>query len=126
MSNWNLFIKSFEMYLSAERSFSKNSVQAYLRDIKGLATFMEEEFPKVTPQKTELKHLQAYIKQINEFGLSASSQGRILSGIRAFFKFLVIEKETGKVIGKAGFHNWYAMHQRAELGYALNDDSHKN
>lgn len=82
------------MYLSAERSFSKNSVQAYLRDIKGLATFMEEEFPKVTPQKTELEHLQAYIKQINEFGLSASSQGRILSGIRAFFKFLVVEKET--------------------------------
>lgn len=94
MSNWNLFIKSFEMYLSAERSFSKNSVQAYLRDIKGLATFMEEEFPKVTPQKTTLKHLQEYIKQINEFGLSASSQGRILSGIRAFFKFLVVEKET--------------------------------
>lgn len=94
MSNWKLFTKSFEMYLSAERSFSKNSVEAYLRDIEGLATFMESEFPKIIPQKTELTHLQAYIIQINEFGLSASSQGRILSGIRAFFKFLVLEKET--------------------------------
>lgn len=81
------------MYLEAERSFSKNSVQAYLRDIQGLATFMEEEFSNLTPQKTELKHLQAYIKQLNEIGISASSQGRVLSGIRAFFKFLVVEKE---------------------------------
>jgi integrase/recombinase XerD len=81
------------MYLSAERSFSKNSVEAYLRDIRGLADFMEEQFPQITPQKTKLKHLQEYIKQINEIGLSASSQGRILSGIRAFFKYLAVEKE---------------------------------
>jgi integrase/recombinase XerD len=93
MSKWKGFIKSFEMYLSAERSFSKNSVQAYLRDIQGLANFMEGEFANLTPQKTELKHLQAYIKQLNEIGIGASSQGRVLSGIRAFFKFLVVEKE---------------------------------
>ncbi len=81
------------MYLSAERSFSKHSVQAYLRDIKGLADFMDIKYSNIPSQKTELKHLQAYIKQINEIGLSPVTQGRILSGIRAFFKFLVIEKE---------------------------------
>ena len=96
MSKFTTYIRSFEMYLSAERSFSKHSVQAYLRDIKGLASFMEEMFPKLTPQKTELKHLQEYIKQINEIGLSASTQARILSGIRAFYKFLLVEKETDK------------------------------
>ena len=94
MGNWQLYIKSFEMYLSAERSLSKHSVEAYLRDIKGLSSFMGEHFTRITPQKTRLKHLQEYIKQINEIGLSASSQARVLSGIRAFFKFLVIEKET--------------------------------
>lgn len=94
MSKFTTYIRSFEMYLSAERSFSTHSVQAYLRDIGGLASFMEERFPNLTPQKTELKHLQEYIKQINEFGLSASTQARILSGIRAFYKFLLIEKET--------------------------------
>ena len=94
MGNWQLFIKSFEMYLSAERSLSKHSVEAYLRDINGLASFMEESFTGIAPQKTKLNHLQAYITQINEIGLSASSQGRILSGIRAFFKFLIVEKES--------------------------------
>ena len=94
MSKFTTYIRSFEMYLSAERSFSKNSVEAYLRDIGGLASFMEEKFPSLSPQKTELKHLQEYIKQINKIGLSASSQARILSGIRAFYKFLLIEKET--------------------------------
>ena len=94
MSKFTTYIRSFEMYLSAERSFSKHSVEAYLRDIGGLASFMEERFPNLSPQKTELKHLQEYIKQINAFGLSASTQARILSGIRAFYKFLLIEKET--------------------------------
>jgi len=94
LSKFTTYIRSFEMYLSAERSFSKNSVEAYLRDIGGLASFMEEKFPSLSPQKTELKHLQEYIKQINKIGLSASSQARILSGIRAFYKFLLIEKET--------------------------------
>ena len=74
---------------------SNNSVQAYLHDIKGLASFMEAIIIQaITPQKTELKHLQAYIKQINEIGLSSATQARILSGIRAFFRFLLIEKET--------------------------------
>jgi integrase/recombinase XerD len=94
MSKWTGYIRGFEMYLSAERSFSKHSVEAYLHDINGLASFMQENFPRITPQTTHLKHLQQYITQINEIGLSASSQGRILSGIRAFFKFLVVEKET--------------------------------
>ncbi len=81
------------MYLSAERSLSKNSVEAYLRDIRGLTLFMEENFAGITPQKTQLKHIQQYVKEINKLGLSATTQGRILSGIRAFYKFLLIEEE---------------------------------
>lgn len=94
MNKFITYIRSFEMYLSSERSMSNNSVQAYLHDIKGLASFMSDNYPAITPQKTELKHLQAYIKQINEIGLGSATQARILSGIRAFFRFLLIEKET--------------------------------
>ncbi|MHB8260394.1 MAG: site-specific tyrosine recombinase XerD [Bacteroidia bacterium] len=94
MSKFAAYIRSFEMYLSSERSLSPNSVEAYVRDIKGLASFMEMHYPKLTVQETALKHLQAYIKQLNEIGFGATSQARILSGIRAFYKFLLIEKET--------------------------------
>jgi len=93
LSKWQQYIKGFEMYLSTERSLSKHSVEAYLRDVGGLARFMDENFAAINPQRTSLKHLQQYIKQINELGLSAATQGRILSGIRAFFKFLLAENE---------------------------------
>jgi len=81
------------MYLSTERSLSKHSVAAYLRDIGGLAAFIEKHEKGLAPQKIQLKHLQKYIKQINDLGLSATTQGRILSGIRAFFKFMQAEEE---------------------------------
>lgn len=93
MGNWQQYIKGFEMYLSTERSLSKHSVEAYLRDIRGLAAFMEEDQTSSNPSKTQLKHLQKYIKRINDLGLSATTQGRILSGIRAFFKFMLAEEE---------------------------------
>jgi integrase/recombinase XerD len=80
------------MYLSTERSLSKNSVEAYLRDIRGFAAFMGENYADVGPVKTQLKHLQAYILQIAELGLSATTQSRILSGLRSFFKYLLVEQ----------------------------------
>ena len=54
---------------------------------------MEENFNGIIPQKAQLKHIQQYVKEINKLGLRATSQGRILSGIRAFYKFLLIEEE---------------------------------
>ncbi|MFI5164420.1 MAG: site-specific integrase [Bacteroidia bacterium] len=51
MSNWQQYLKSFEMYLSSERSLSKNTIEAYLRDVRGLAEFMPEE---ITPKNLKL------------------------------------------------------------------------
>ncbi|MGZ3863414.1 MAG: site-specific tyrosine recombinase XerD [Bacteroidia bacterium] len=89
MGNWLQYIKSFEMYLASERSLSKNTVEAYLRDVRGLAHFAEH----INPLKITLKDLQNYIKDANKTGLSATTQNRILSGIRAFYKFLLLEEE---------------------------------
>ena len=80
------------MYLSTERSLSKNSVEAYLRDINGLAAFAESELGGISPDKIERKHLQKYVAEVNKLGLSAATQGRILSGIRAFYRYMLAEQ----------------------------------
>jgi integrase/recombinase XerD len=77
------------MYLSAERSLSKNTIEAYLHDVKSLAAFSKE----TSPQKIKLSDIQKYLKEINGLGIGAASQSRILSGIRAFYKFLLLEEE---------------------------------
>lgn len=44
---------------------------------------------------------------------------------RSFVLFLLIEKATGKLVGRCGYHTWYLQHNRAEMGYAMTDDTHK-
>lgn len=90
--NWEIHIKGFKAYLQLEKSLSGNSVEAYIRDITKLQQFIEMKFEKVpSPQKLKSKTLREFIIWINEIGMSAKSQARIVSGIRAFYKYLLIE-----------------------------------
>lgn len=89
--SWISFIKGFESYLKLERSLSTNSVEAYNDDILKLYHFLEFKQLNVTPDKITSEHLQQFIEWINELGLSAHSQARILSGIKAFYKYLLVE-----------------------------------
>lgn len=70
---------------------SENSVQAYLHDISLLDRFLLFRELKQTPAEIQLKHLQAFITWINEIGLGARSQARIISGIKGFFKYCLLE-----------------------------------
>ncbi len=90
--NWDLHIKQFETYLKLERSLSENSIQAYVRDAEKLKQYMLIHYPSVSPLKTTTRHLQAFIVFISEMGLSAHSQARIISGIKAFFQYLVFDE----------------------------------
>src|SRR5687767_5503282 len=89
---WELQIKHFDNYLKLERSLSKNSIEAYLRDVNKLRQFMEMKHPSVNAQRLSAKHLQGFLQYINELGMSAYSQARILSGIKAFYKYLLFEE----------------------------------
>jgi integrase/recombinase XerD len=89
--SWNAYIKGFKSYLKLERSLSGNSVDAYLHDIAMLQQYLETTEQKVTPAQTKLEHLQGFIGWINEIGLSARSQARIISGIKSFFKYCLME-----------------------------------
>jgi len=94
--NWDILIKQFKQYLQLERALASNSIEAYVRDIVKLKQFLEISNLTVGPLKLEEAHLKAFLKYIHELGLSAHSQGRMLSGIKAFYKFLLVEELLDK------------------------------
>ncbi|MGE0587998.1 MAG: site-specific tyrosine recombinase XerD [Cyclobacteriaceae bacterium] len=93
---WEAYIKDFENYLKLERSLSTNSIEAYVRDIEKLYQFVEMKHKNTSPLKITAKHLQGFLAYINELGMSAYSQARILSGVKAFFRYLLFEELTEK------------------------------
>jgi integrase/recombinase XerD len=84
-------IRQFTNYLKLERSLSANSIEAYVRDVEKLMQFLEMRKNGASFLKVDFKVLQGFIEYVNELGLSAYSQARILSGIKAFYNFLVAE-----------------------------------
>ena len=88
---WMPQIKLFKNYLRLERSLSPNSIEAYVRDIEKLAQYFELSEQNVDPLKVTSNQLQEFLGYVNELGLSAHSQARILSGIKAFYKYLIFE-----------------------------------
>jgi integrase/recombinase XerD len=89
--NWRTHIEQFTTYLKLERSLSANSIMAYERDVEKLAQFIDLKFTGTSALKTSAAQLQAFIEYLNELGLSAFSQARILSGIKSFYKYLLLE-----------------------------------
>ncbi|MFM8739402.1 MAG: site-specific integrase, partial [Cytophagales bacterium] len=92
MANWSSYIKQFENYLKLERSLSQNSIDAYVRDVEKLDQFIEIKKIDISPLKITSKHLQSFLEYINDLGMSSYSQARILSGLKAFYKFLIFEE----------------------------------
>ncbi|MDP9229723.1 MAG: site-specific tyrosine recombinase XerD [Bacteroidota bacterium] len=88
---WQPYKKGFKAYLQLEKSLSDNSVQAYLRDIEKLTQFLQLNNSLKTPAQLELKDLQQFIRSIAELGMTQTSQARIISGIKSFYKYCLIE-----------------------------------
>lgn len=91
MSSWNRYIKDFVSYLKIERGLAENSVSAYIKDVEKLRDFSEDRLLSVI--QIEYTTLKEFIEELYKLGLSARSQARIISGIKQFFLFLVIENE---------------------------------
>lgn len=89
--DWRSAIKGFQAYLKLEKSLSDNSIEAYSRDIEKLYQFSDLQAVKLKPELITLTDLRGFINWINELGMIPSSQARILSGIKAFYKYLVME-----------------------------------
>jgi len=89
---WEPYKKGFKAYLQLEKSLSDNSVQAYGRDIELLTAWLHEKKKDLSPADIVLKDLQHFVKWLNEMGMSARSQSRIISGTKAFFKYCMLEE----------------------------------
>lgn len=89
--DWRSAIKGFQAYLKLEKSLSDNSIEAYSRDIEKLYQYSDSQIVKLKPELITLTDLRGFINWINELGMIPSSQARILSGIKAFYKYLLME-----------------------------------
>ena len=87
--SWENSIKEFKYYLKVERSLADNSVNAYIRDIRKLADFSSK--IKVNELNITVDEIREFIADLNSKNISARSQARIISGVKAFFKYLIIE-----------------------------------
>ena len=89
---WQAYLKGFKAYLQLERSMSDNTVQAYIRDMEMLQRHVETEYEGLAPEKVQLQHLQSLMQTIAELGLSVATQARVLSGIKSFYSYLLLEE----------------------------------
>ncbi len=93
---WRFAIKEFEGFLKLEKGLSENSIEAYLADVGKLTGFLGEEDLELGPDELDQGHLRLFLVWINDRALSARSQARILSGIKAFYRFLLLDDLVDK------------------------------
>lgn len=92
--NWEVYIKGFRSYLRLEKSLSIHSIDAYVHDVNLLRSFLAEKELSLSPESIRHEHIMMLLESITDKSLMATSQARIISGIRAFYKYLLSENIT--------------------------------
>lgn len=90
---WKSYIESYRQYLLLERSLSEHTISGYLSDLSKLAQYDDISKKSLGPIKTDLTHLRNFLEYINGLGLGARSQARLISALKGFYKFLLLEDE---------------------------------
>jgi len=91
MQAWTPYLKGFRSYLQLERSLSANTLEAYAHDMEKLMQFLEYKQVHLMPEQIKHKDLQEFIKWVSDLGMTARTQSRVLSGVKAFYKYLLME-----------------------------------
>ena len=90
--DWQSALRSFKSYLKLERSLSGNTIDAYLHDVEKLYQYFQTKSIQNTPVEVNSEDLKLFLVWVNELGMLPPTQARVLSGLKAFFKFLLLEK----------------------------------
>ena len=93
---WEFYLNDYYSYLKLERSLSENSISAYLNDIKKLRDFTKLKKIDLEPNDIDIVIINDFLEYLNELGISSFSQARIVSGLKSFFKFLILEEKISK------------------------------
>jgi len=89
--NWQIHIKGFKSFLQLERSLSPNSIEAYLHDVNMVVQFLQYKDYDLMPEQMKFGQYTEFITWVAELGMSPGTQARVISGVRAFYKYLLME-----------------------------------
>lgn len=89
--DWKSALNGFKAYLMLEKSLSANTIEAYQHDLELFERFLDEKKYNVVPEEVTLNHLQEFLAWIGDLDIGPRSQARFISGIRAFYKYLLME-----------------------------------
>jgi integrase/recombinase XerD len=88
---WEIAIREFRAFLRLEKGLSGHTLSAYTADVEKLALFAEQQAGEKGPEKLTTEELRAFLRWLNDLGLGPATQARILSGIKAFYRYLMLE-----------------------------------
>jgi integrase/recombinase XerD len=88
---WHSYINGFKAYLLLEKSLAGNSIEAYVRDVEKLCQFLSIKEIEKQPNELTIHIFRDFLKFINELGINNTSQARIISGLKAFYHYLLME-----------------------------------
>lgn len=94
--NWDYYIKQFRSYLKLERSLSPNSVDAYIHDIVKLKQFIEISNLNRGPLEITSDDIESFMQFVAKLGMMPHTQARVLSGVKAFYKYLIYDDKLQK------------------------------
>lgn len=96
MDLWTSHLQNYHAYLKIEKSLSANTINAYLHDVKLLIQYLDIEKKTTTIEAIDYPLLESFIAFLHDLGLNDRSQARIISGLKAFFKYLVLDNYLKK------------------------------
>lgn len=89
--DWKTALSQFHHYLLLERGMSAHTLEAYVRDVRSFSQYLALQPPEPLPLAIRQAQVEAFVRHLHELGLEAATQARMLSGLRAFYKFLLVE-----------------------------------
>lgn len=89
--NWQAYINGFVAHIMLEKAFSTNSKDAYVRDVNGLKSFLEQSGQDIALSEISTQDIRDFMAYLHEMGLHVRTQARVLSGLKTFFKYLLLE-----------------------------------